>query len=360
MTDPHDYFTAARRGQAFSEAQPAQGAEEPEPQAKARQESKASGSLGARFRTATQVVGPPRPEEPVKGLLRVGYKKAYAAYEAELKVWRRAQSAEIIRSGVLPRPTMVTVMNGKGGAGKSPTTALTAAAIAQERHGGEVAVWEATDEQGTLLHRSEGNASRGLVEMLEAAMAGELTTTAALKSFGVPQSSGSMVFGSVEDRRQFSSSDIELLYEVIGAHYPISIVDSANMRRSGAFTAAVGLTDVVVIPSVISFDALRGALDMIEAVTERDKHRMIPYRPELGSRILCVLTHDGGDEHADAFKTAVAILEEADVPWVEVPFDPHIREGQVITYSKLSDESKDAWREVAARVTEMLVQAVVE
>jgi len=294
----------------------------------------------------------PAPEKPKRKLLN---KKAWEQYEAELEAWKRETRDARLRESPWPRAVNVLVTNKKGSSGKTPTTLCTAGALASILNGG-VAVFEAADTAGTLLSRAEGDAKQGLVEMLR--NADTLTSRAAVESYGLKQSTGAMVYGSIERRRPWSGADIDTIRDILDLQYLVTIADSANNEMSAAFGAALVGADVLVIPTTVSLDSVSAVLETLDFIDKKDPSKLIPHRPELWERTIVVVTHDGRREDPEVSANVVEALRGVGIVVVEVPFDDHLAEGRTIRWGSLSDESRTAWSDLAHLVGEKLHAAI--
>ena len=242
----------------------------------------------------------------------------------------------------------ITVVNPKGGAGKTVAVLMLAMTFGQQR-GGYVLAWDNNETQGTLgmraqqdfhartvrdllrdMHLFQGASGRvgdlsqyvraqgeGMFEVLasdESATAGEMLTDVA--------------FGGIRD--------------VVSRFYKIIVVDTGNNVRAPNWQAAVDATDQLVVTMSARNDSAETAARMLDHLEQTGRVR--------------------------AVRQAVTVLSmpqnqrELDVPGIErhfaartrtvlrVPYERVIDTGEPIGYSRLSPVTRDAWLKVAAAV----------
>ncbi|NUO59737.1 MAG: chromosome partitioning protein [Hamadaea sp.] len=242
----------------------------------------------------------------------------------------------------------ITVVNPKGGAGKTVAVLMLAMTFGQRR-GGYVLAWDNNETQGTLgmraqqdfhsrtvrdllrdLHLFQGSQGRvgdlshyvrgqgeGMFEVLasdESATAGEMLTEVA--------------FGDIRD--------------VVSRFYKIIVVDTGNNVRAPNWQAAVDATDQLVVTMSARNDSAETAARMLDHLEQTGRVRTV--------------------------RNAVTVISmpqsqrELDVPSIErhfasrtravlrVPYERIIDTGEPIAYTRLSASTADAWLKVAAAV----------
>ena len=297
-----------------------------------------------------------RPEKPNKGILGVGYKKALAQYEKDLRIWTRTNALRQMQDGDWGRPMHCLVGNDKGSSGKTPTTIGIGGAFGQA-FGSQVAAFEIGETEGTLAHRAEGKAKRGHEEML--INLDKLVNRAAIDEYAKRQSSMLNVFASPDMRDiPFSADDVEALFDIFEQHYSVTIADTANTYKADVFAQGLLRADAVVIPTTLSKDSVRAVANLLSLFDEPQEG--VPFRPELADRTTVVITHDGRHEDETLASQLAARLTKNGYKNVEIPFDDHIALGGEIVFSELAQETQDAYLAAAVSVSESFTLARAE
>jgi len=205
-----------------------------------------------------------------------------------------------------------------------------------------------------LNRRAEGDPRRGLAELL--ARASDVRSAGHLGGYTAPQTSHADVIGSVGTRAVLTAADVMEVRQVLDTYYRITVTDTGNNPGHEAYLAALRTADAAVLPCLVSIDALAGLEEVLAVM--RAEGGPVGAPDGLLSRVVVVLSHDGGPEDPAIAAALRARLDELGVAAVvEVPFDPAIRLGGEITLSALSEQSTRAWTAVAAAVVTSLEYA---
>ncbi|WP_245601704.1 chromosome partitioning protein [Hamadaea tsunoensis] len=246
----------------------------------------------------------------------------------------------------------VTVVNPKGGAGKTVAVLMLAMTFGQRR-GGYVLAWDNNETQGTLgmraqqdfhartvrdllrdLHFFTGASGRvgdlsqyvraqgeGMFEVLasdESATAGEMLTDVA--------------FGDIRD--------------VVSRFYKVIVVDTGNNVRAPNWQAAVDATDQLVVTMSARNDSAETAARMLDHLEQTGRTRAVRQAVTVVS-----MPANQRDLDVDAIERHFAARTRE---VIRVPFERVIDSGEPIRYARLSDATAAAWVKVAAAVAEGL------
>jgi cellulose biosynthesis protein BcsQ len=258
----------------------------------------------------------------------------------------------------------VTVVNPRGGAGKTVAVLMLAMTLGQWR-GGHVLAWDNNETQGTLglraqqdfhartvrdllrdLHLLQGPRGRvgdlsqyvraqgeGMFEVLASSESADRAPGAAHERSGA---AGEMLtdvaFGAIRD--------------VVSRFYKVIVVDTGNDVRAPDWQAAVDATDQLVVTLSARNDSAETAARMLDHLEQTGRIRAVRQAVTVLSlpqnqRELDVL---GVERHFTARTRAV----------IRVPYDRVIDTCEPIDYRQLSDATRAAWIKVAAAVADGL------
>lgn len=277
------------------------------------------------------------------GLMKLQPTPEEVTYRGDLKTIREAR---------FPRAVNVLVSNRKGGVGKTPTSLVMGGMLGHVR-GGYVTVWEASEAAGTLSRRSDGPAGSEFAQLLRDVPT--IDTAGKLSDFFAPQSSHADVLAADGPRAELTAPNVLQLRKLLDQFARITLTDTGNNPYHEAYQAAMHTADILVIPCTVNEDSLDGAEDILHVIDHAGGR--VSADDGLASRVMVVLSHDGGPETKGLQEQIEARLKQLYVPFVEVPFDPAIRKGGGIVLGDLSEESTRAWTRATAMAVELLRMA---
>jgi len=242
----------------------------------------------------------------------------------------------------------ITVVNPKGGAGKTVATLMLGLTYGQTR-GGFVLAWDNNETQGTLGMRAQphlhARTVRDLLRDLDRfgggnGRIGELAAYVRAQEdamFDVLASDEAVAAGEMLTARAFRD-----IREVVGRFYKLILVDTGNNVRAENWQAAVDATDQLVITMSARNDSAETAarlLDHLEQTGRRELVRravaivtMPPHRKEINPRAI--------ERH---FGQRCRIV-------LRVPYDRHLDSGGPVRYTAVAPDSRRAWLRVAAAI----------
>ncbi|MFG1675189.1 chromosome partitioning protein [Micromonospora sp. NPDC049282] len=246
----------------------------------------------------------------------------------------------------------VTVVNPKGGAGKTVAILLLAMTFGQKR-GGYVLAWDNNETQGTLGMRAQQDFhARTVRDMLRdlAQFQGPHGRVGDLSQYVRSQGEGMFdVLASDESAtggEMLTAAAFAEIREVVSRFYKLIFVDTGNNVRAQNWQAAMDATDQLVVTMSARNDSAETAARMLDHLEQSGRQRLVrqavtvvsmpPSRKEID--LPAIQAHF-------AARTRAVLL---------APYERLIDTGEPLRYGQLSAATRDAWLKIAASVAEGL------
>ncbi|MGK5737547.1 chromosome partitioning protein [Micromonospora sp. URMC 103] len=246
----------------------------------------------------------------------------------------------------------VTVVNPKGGAGKTVAILLLAMTFGQKR-GGYVLAWDNNETQGTLGMRAQQDFhSRTVRDLLRdlGQFHGAHGRVGDLSQYVRSQGEGMFdVLASDESAtggEMLTAAAFAEIREVVSRFYKLIFVDTGNNVRAQNWQAAMDATDQLVVTMSARNDSAETAARMLDHLEQSGRQRLVrqavsvvsmpPSRKEIDLPAI--------QEHFAARTRAVLLA----------PYERLIDSGEPLRYGGLSSATRDAWLKIAAAVAEGL------
>lgn len=247
----------------------------------------------------------------------------------------------------------IAVANGKGGVGKTMTTAMLAAVYAREG-GGNVLAWDNNDTRGTLGWRTEQG-------MYDTTLRDLLPEAPTLLAHGAGVSDITrFVHHQARDRydvlrsnpellatdQRIAGSEFDQLMQVASRFYRLVVFDSGNDESAERWLRMVDNSYQLVIPTLATPESAESAALLLDALRGRDERSAA-----LAARAIVIVTQSEASTTsarriADGFRDHVRAVEI-------IPFDPALKTG-ALRFDALSRRTRDAWIAAAAATAEGL------
>lgn len=246
----------------------------------------------------------------------------------------------------------VTVVNPKGGAGKTVAVLLLAMTFGQKR-GGYVLAWDNNETQGTLGMRAQQDFhSRTVRDMLRdlSSFQGARGRVGDLSQYVRAQGEGMFeVLASDESAtagEMLTAHAFGEIREVVSRFYKLIFVDTGNNVRAQNWQAAIDATDQLVVTMSARNDSAEPAARMLDHLEQSGRTRLVRQAVTVVSMPPRVKDIDLApiQRHFEARTRAVLLA----------PYDRVIDTGEPMPYGQLSNATLDAWLKVAAAVAEGL------
>lgn len=278
-------------------------------------------------------------------LTRAGFRVPPSEAERAVRTDERAVSQH------WPGPRTIAIVNGKGGAGKTPTTILLSATFAL--HGGAgVLAWDNNQTRGTLGWRTEQGPHDGtLLDLLPQAerLLGTGAQAADLAHFVHHQTRDRFdVLRSkpvaLAHEQRITPADVDAIHAVATKYYRLIFIDSGNDESDPMWLRMIDLADQLVVATTTRADHAEAGALLLEDLAARDARSA-----RLAREAVAVITQaDPKATRADMQHVADgynALTRAA----VMIPHDPALVDGQ-ITYESLRPATQRAWLAAGAAV----------
>ena len=246
----------------------------------------------------------------------------------------------------------VTVVNPKGGAGKTVAVLLLAMTFGQKR-GGYVLAWDNNETQGTLGMRAQQDFhTRTVRDLLRdiGAFQGPQGRVGDLSQYVRSQGEGMFeVLASDESAtagEMLNATSFAQIREAVSRFYKLIIVDTGNNVRAENWHAALDATDQLVVTMSGRNDSAETAARMLDHLEQLGRHRLVrqavtivsmpPTRRDLDIPAIT--------RHFNARTRTVLIA----------PYEKIIDSGEPIRYTQLSSDTSTAWLKIAAAIADGL------
>ncbi len=246
----------------------------------------------------------------------------------------------------------ITVVNPKGGAGKTVASLMTAMTFGQNR-GGYVLAWDNNETQGTLGMRAQpdfhAHTVRDVLQSLDTFLAAS-GKVGDLSSF--VRSQGEAMFDvlasdeSATAGEMLTAAAFKQIREVVSRFYKLIIVDTGNNVRAENWQAAIDQTDQLVVTMSARGDSAETAARMLDHLEQTGRSSLVRHAITVVSMPPSRRGLDlpAIERHFAARTRAVLIA----------PYELVIDSGEPIRYENISNASKEAWLRIASGIAEGL------
>jgi MinD-like ATPase involved in chromosome partitioning or flagellar assembly len=287
-----------------------------------------------------------RAERGFRGFLaRLGFNMEPSAEEVEERQWRRLVGTR------LNEPKTISVVNGKGGANKTPTAVLLSAVFGRNS-GDPVLVWDNNGTRGTLGWRTvQGPHAAHSMDLLAAAprlkevkvgdpVIHNYTHYQPEDCYSVLRTDPTLL----ASEQFINAENFDELHGIVSRFFALTIVDSGNDESAERWMRMIDHTDQLVIASTtVEEHAEAGAL-LLEALAKRGGH----YAELAKNSVVIVSQHQphGNREQLDRIAHGFSRLARS---VVTVPYDAALVKGQ-IRLEQLRPATRRAWLHATAAV----------
>jgi len=265
---------------------------------------------------------------------------------------RRVRVDEAAVSTHWPGPRTIAVVNGKGGAGKTPTAILIAALLARYGGGGVVA-FDNNPTRGTLGWRTEqGPHNNTVIELLPEVehLLSPSATAAEINKFvhhqptdryDVLPSRAEALDSTTETEQAFDK-----IHAVLTKYYRVVVIDSGNDESSPSWLAMIKKADALIVPTITRPEHAESARLLLNELAHSGQHGA-----KLAQNALVIVLQASKAEPTpnQLVQTFKQITRDA----IGISYDPAMS-ARPLMYETLNPASRRAWLAAAAALTPAL------
>ncbi|MFE7508429.1 ATPase [Promicromonospora sp. NPDC057488] len=250
-----------------------------------------------------------------------------------------------------PGPRTISMVNGKGGAGKTPSTVLLAAVFAQFGGAG-VVTWDNNQTRGTLGWRTEqGPHESTLLDLLPQTdrLLGPSAQAADLARYVHHQTRDRFdVLRSkpiaMANEQRIEPQDVDAIHSVLSKYYRMILIDSGNDESDPMWQRMIDLTDQLVVATTTRDDHAEAGALLLEALGTRDGRSAY-----LAQQAVVVVSQADQKESSGELEKVADGYRSLAREVVTIPFDPAMVDGH-LRYGALRPETRRAWLAAGAAV----------
>ncbi|MFI2363870.1 hypothetical protein [Promicromonospora sp. NPDC019610] len=250
-----------------------------------------------------------------------------------------------------PGPRTISMVNGKGGAGKTPSTVLLAAVFAQFGGAG-VVTWDNNQTRGTLGWRTEqGPHESTLLDLLPQTdrLLGPSAQAADLARYVHHQTRDRFdVLRSkpiaMANEQRIEPQDVDAIHSVLSKYYRMILIDSGNDESDPMWQRMIDLTDQLVVATTTRDDHAEAGALLLEALGTRDGRSAY-----LAQQSVVVVSQADPKESSGELEKVADGYRALAREVVTIPFDPAMVDGH-LRYGALRPETRRAWLAAGAAV----------
>lgn len=242
----------------------------------------------------------------------------------------------------------VVVLGGKGGVGKTTTTASIGSTFAALRKDKVIAIDANPDRASNLADRIDPKATNSYQDVLSDR---NLHGYSDIRSHvGMNEAAGLDVLGNryQPDRQPLTAKVYTDTHAVLQRFYSVLISDSGTDVDHPVIPGLMSRADALIMVASTAPDGAKGAAELMDWAYEAGYHRLL--------QRTVVVINDVRGETGKAHRKLVDSLVEKFSRWVSpqrvfvVPFDPHIASAGVIDINELRPETRRRYLEITARL----------